>query len=94
MHHMLKGMKKWVSTLMRRVDQLETNCPKINDNNTDEILEGDFVYREVGQIDERETREQTLHQCLHRNRHDMGGNKNNDAQHNTDNNYGNDDPYA
>ena len=93
----MKAFYQFLSALIGRVQQLETNRPKTNDKNKDDkdedegILDDDFVYRDNGMIDERVTRERNPQRCLQSNRTGMGGNVNNEH------NCGivcNNDPYA
>jgi hypothetical protein len=67
--NMFESLDKRVSTLIDRVDALETQDDEY------EVLD------EKGVRDERATREETLRRRLRRNRHGMGGNNNN---HNRD----------
>jgi len=93
----LKAFYQFLCTLTGRVQQLETNRPKTNDENKDDkdedegILDDDFVYRDNGMIDERVTRERNPQRCLQSNRTGMGGNVNNEHNRGI---VCNNDPYA
>ena len=95
LHHSIESVDKWISTLTGRIQQLETNPPK-PDNNKDkeddddgfQELDEDVVYGSDGLPDNIRTNENRLRRKrLHKNRKDMGGNKN---RHNQ----GTEDPYA
>ena len=95
LNHAVESVDKWVSALTGRIQQLETNPPKPDDNKDKEDdddgfkeLEEDDVYGSDGLPDHIKTNANCLRRRrLLKNKIGMGGNKN---QHNQ----GNDDPYA
>ena len=95
LHHSVESVDKLVSSLIGRIQQLETNPPKPDDNKDEEDdddgfqeLEEDVVYGSDGLPDHIKTNANRLRRrWLLKNKIGMGGNKNQQNQ-------GNDDPYA
>jgi hypothetical protein len=87
--HILERLDKWLSTLIGKVEGMETRLPSVNNNNNDTNNdEGPIIYDANGNVDERATMEQRLCRHLHRNRQGMGGNNSNHGGH------ANDDPFV
>ena len=92
LHHSIESVDKRVSTLIGRIQYLETNSPKGNDNKYKkddddgfQELEEDVVYGFDGLPDHIKTNVNHLRRRrLLKNKTDMGGNKNRHNQGNDD----------
>jgi predicted nucleic acid-binding Zn-ribbon protein len=72
--HHIEGVEKRVSTLIGRVQQLETAPPKMNENKEDDDEDvDDVVYDSDGLVDERLTLENKMCKRLQKNKTGMGG---------------------
>jgi hypothetical protein len=64
--HTLERLDKQLSTLTGKVEGMETHLSSVNNNNNDTNNDEDpIIYDANGNVDERATMEQRLHQCLH-----------------------------